>query len=353
MKIQCYGYFHTLGSIPIVASNWIKVLAKYHDVKVFDYYGEGNRFESIAQYMGTHEGKAPAGIFFGYPSIMKKSGLLANKHNYKIGVFTTEAKISSLEKSYLDQIQWNRIYVPSEYCKSMYSMSNYSRKIVVAQHGVSDAFMQKPDPEPAKLNPFTFLYVFQNSETGGSVLRKNVLHLLDAFKIVKKNHDCRMTIKTSSTLPLDIPSIEKEYPGVSVSIRHFPLREMNLFYRTHHAYVNPTKAEGFGMTPLEAMACGIPVVSVIHSGMTEFLNEGNCVPIKYQQGTIKDTFRFATNDGIIFKVEAQDIANAMIDCITNYEKHLQIAKGNAEFVKGNYSWEKVLSVVLESLRQMG
>lgn len=351
MKIQCYGYFHTLGSIPIVASNWIKVLAKYHDVKVLDYYDEGNRFESIKQYMGAHEGGAQVGIFFGYPSIMKKSGLVANKHNYKIGVFTTETKISYLEKSYLDQIMWNRICVPSEYCVPLYSMSMYFRRIIVVRHGINDVFFT--DPGVSKRDPFSFLYIFQNSETGGSVIRKNLDALLEAYNIVTKKHKCLLTIKTSSNFPFDIPSMEAKHPGVTILTRHLSLNEMNVLYRVHHAYVNPTRAEGFGMTPMEAMACNLPIVSPIHSGLAEFLNETNCIPIKYQQGTAKDTFRYATNDGVIFRVEPKDIAESMMECITNYEHHKENAKNNAKHAKENFSWEKALSGILDMLKQMG
>ena len=354
MKIQCYGYFHTLGSIPIVASNWIKVLAKHHDVKVHDYYDEGNRFDSIKQYMGDHETLAPVGIFFGYPSIMKKSGMLVNKHKYKIGVFTTETKISYLEKSYLDQVMWNRICIPSEYCKSLYSMSMYFKRIMVVQHGVNDVFTQERTERIARDNdPFSFLYVFQNSETGGSVIRKNLDALLEAFAMIRKKHNCSLIIKTGSNFPFDVTSMEEKHPGVIIITRHFSLNEMVALYRSHHAYINPTRAEGFGMTPLEAMACGVPVISTIHSGLTEFLNEGNCIPIKHVPGTAKDTFRYATNDGTIFRVETEDIKNAMIECMTNYERYSEIAKKNVENVKENYSWEKVLSGILDILKQMG
>lgn len=51
-----------------------------------------------------------------------------------------------------------------------------------------------------------------------------------------------------------------------------PHQELPLVYRAHHVFVFPSQwAEPFGLTHLEAMASGLPVVSTGHGGQGEFL----------------------------------------------------------------------------------
>ena len=44
------------------------------------------------------------------------------------------------------------------------------------------------------------------------------------------------------------------------------------FYTAADCYVHPLRAEGFGMTILEAMACGLPVIATAWSGPADFLS---------------------------------------------------------------------------------
>jgi glycosyltransferase involved in cell wall biosynthesis len=46
------------------------------------------------------------------------------------------------------------------------------------------------------------------------------------------------------------------------------------------AFVLPTRAEGWGLPILEAMACELPCIVTGYSGLTEFANEQNCFPIR-------------------------------------------------------------------------
>ncbi|SYZ74694.1 putative Glycosyl transferase group 1 [Candidatus Zixiibacteriota bacterium] len=50
--------------------------------------------------------------------------------------------------------------------------------------------------------------------------------------------------------------------------------ELPDLYRAAHVFVYPSFAEGFGLPPLEAMACGIPVISSDRSAIPEVVGDG-------------------------------------------------------------------------------
>jgi glycosyltransferase involved in cell wall biosynthesis len=60
-----------------------------------------------------------------------------------------------------------------------------------------------------------------------------------------------------------------------VRLRHY----VRLLQRCH-AFVLPTRGEGWGLPILEAMACELPCIVTGYSGLTEFAHEDNCYPIR-------------------------------------------------------------------------
>jgi alpha-1,3-rhamnosyl/mannosyltransferase len=57
--------------------------------------------------------------------------------------------------------------------------------------------------------------------------------------------------------------------GYVVTAGYVPRRELPALYRAAVALVFPSAAEGFGLPPLEAMACGTPVVCTLGTGLAE------------------------------------------------------------------------------------
>jgi glycosyltransferase involved in cell wall biosynthesis len=60
-------------------------------------------------------------------------------------------------------------------------------------------------------------------------------------------------------------------------------KELGLIYRTSSVFVFPSWIEGFGLPPLEAMANGLPVVTTLCGGISDFAqNEFNCITVDIQ-----------------------------------------------------------------------
>jgi glycosyltransferase involved in cell wall biosynthesis len=57
--------------------------------------------------------------------------------------------------------------------------------------------------------------------------------------------------------------------GVVVRTGYVPRHQLPALYRSAAVFAFPSRVEGFGIPPLEAMACGTPVVCAMHSGLVE------------------------------------------------------------------------------------
>ncbi|MBV9986095.1 MAG: glycosyltransferase family 4 protein [Chitinophagaceae bacterium] len=106
--------------------------------------------------------------------------------------------------------------------------------------------------------------------------RKNHALLLQAYlelELYKKG--IRLVLLGHRSLPA--PEFDRLLAGLSKEIRSFILTdhavsdaELLLFYQAASLFVYPSKAEGFGIPPLEAAAARIPVICSNSSAMKEF-----------------------------------------------------------------------------------
>ncbi len=107
--------------------------------------------------------------------------------------------------------------------------------------------------------------------------RKNLPGLLRAFSILKK----------STKTPYALVVAGKDYGGYDVLrdaekmgmsdsfmfLNYFPEEELPLLYSLAEIFVFPSFYEGFGLPPLEAMACGRPVIASRTGSLPEVLGD--------------------------------------------------------------------------------
>ncbi len=60
------------------------------------------------------------------------------------------------------------------------------------------------------------------------------------------------------------------------------------WYRSLTAYVNGSSGEGFGLHLIEAMACGRPVVTPCHSGLTAYFDASVGYPVEFKLVPVKN-----------------------------------------------------------------
>jgi glycosyltransferase involved in cell wall biosynthesis len=63
--------------------------------------------------------------------------------------------------------------------------------------------------------------------------------------------------------------------GLSSKITFLPVRpDVEIYYAAADAYAGPSLKDAFALPPLEAMACGLPVIVSRQAGVSEIVTEG-------------------------------------------------------------------------------
>lgn len=113
--------------------------------------------------------------------------------------------------------------------------------------------------------------------------QKNIPRIVEAFAVVRnelKDHpvfrDLRLLVigDQLSKYPAVRRAVVQSRVEHSVRFLGFvPFDTLRVFYETAQAFVFPSLYEGFGLAPLEAMACGVPVVTSAASSLPEVVDD--------------------------------------------------------------------------------
>lgn len=113
---------------------------------------------------------------------------------------------------------------------------------------------------------------------GGYALHKNVMTLLVAYSYVARALGSDYPLVLAGSKPAEISPVFPDYDTV---IRRLGLEEYvrwigrvdeqdkPVLYRNAETFVFPSRYEGFGLGPLEAMSCGTPVVTTNSTSLPE------------------------------------------------------------------------------------
>ncbi|MEO1021627.1 MAG: glycosyltransferase family 1 protein [Bacteroidota bacterium] len=162
----------------------------------------------------------------------------------------------------------------------------------VVYNGVNhEQFYPLENDQKRPAERFRFVY------SGGLGERKNVGLLLTAFKEVEKiSPECELILSGAHPERTEYPAMAKELGIDNITFTGFiPDEEMADFYRSGHCMVFPSRYEGFGLAPLESMACGTPVLSARGGALTETSGDG-ALFFNYDTDDLKDKMLTMIND---------------------------------------------------------
>ncbi len=148
-------------------------------------------------------------------------------------------------------------------------------------------------------------------------------------RINYKIQDTRYNNQKNSKL--QIPNYKlgnSNYPIIAVGF--VPEEFLPAAYAGALAYVQPSLNEGFGWPPLEAMACGTPVIASNVSATPEILGDAALYFDPYNEN---------------------DIAKKMSLIVDDFKLRLDLQKKGLEQIK-NYSWQKTAEIALKVINEV-
>jgi glycosyltransferase involved in cell wall biosynthesis len=170
-----------------------------------------------------------------------------------------------------DRRKWalaDRVLVPSAYCRdSSIALGCDPDKLRLVPYGIPEHWFDlRPEPEPGRV-----LFVGQVGLRKGNHVLAEAIRLLRARGVAC---DCRVV--GPPLVDTDLPLFEgPHYLG------QVPRSQVREEFRRADLFVLPTLADSFGLVHLEAMACGVPVITTPHCGsVVRDGQEGFLVPIR-------------------------------------------------------------------------
>lgn len=165
--------------------------------------------------------------------------------------------------------------------------------------------------------------------------QKNIPRLVEAFAVLRgefENHplyrDLRLVI-IGDDLSRN-PSVRRAVIATRVEsfvrfLGFVPIETLKVFYKAAHVFAFPSLYEGFGLAPLEAMACGTPVVA------------SNLPPLVE---AVDDAAELVTPDNVF------DIARGLRELLINDEKRRSLALAGALRAR-RFNWGETARQVLD------
>lgn len=283
--------------------------------------------DNLGYEVTVNDPKADVGICFNQPQHWEFYG-----NQYKIGYHPWESTL--LKKGWSDIMnKCDEIWTPSPIIADWYQrFAGVDVPVHVYEHGVDSVW----EPKPRVVNDkFKFLHV------GAEAARKGGKETMGAFmKAFPNNRDVELNMKIISD-GWQIGNINR----INIINKRTSLDELIALYHDNHVYVYPSWGEGFGLTPLQAMATGMPTITVPKwAPYAQFLDPNLEVGSSFSKSGWP-----MLHPGNMLRPSQDDVVDAMRYAYENYDKATDYSYGIVEKLTQYYNWDRLTAEVFGAL----
>jgi len=251
-----------------------------------------------------------------------------------------------------------KVFVPSQATKNLFRWNGVSKPIEVIHFGVNEIYKPKKFLKEEELGKFCFLSI--NSWTGKVGDRKGTDILIKAFDEEFKNEDVKLILKISTFWEKNPPEFYMAsinsilgHPNKNILFNSEYAKEEDLveYYQKSHVFVSPTRGEAFGLTILNAIACGIPVIVTKdrNSGHMDFCQDLDSVLWIDAPEVEQGDPRFYEKGNMLAKPELKSLRKQMRYAYENYKSLKLKALLNSEKIRKEFTWKKTAKKIMEEI----
>jgi GT2 family glycosyltransferase/glycosyltransferase involved in cell wall biosynthesis len=255
--------------------------------------------------------------------------------------------------------QNNREKLPvSEFCQSVLNQIGIAEaECHVLHHGYS-AEVLDVEPPVRRDARFRFLTVTNSHD----LERYGTLPVVEAYsRTFAPEDNVTLVIKDYGAGSGDITlqeRLRRRKPGAPIEyIADFTdKRELIRLYKSCDAFVSAHRGEGFGMKILDAMACGLPVITPLFGGPTAYCTSGNCFPVQFSPARVAgclDSHALAiTNHPMWAGPDEESLARQMRRVYEDRERAAAVGAGARTTVLDRFSWEHIARRLIDITKEV-
>lgn len=282
----------------------------------------------------TYKGQS-VGLAYGYPHNL-------NDLETPIKLLYTMFESTKIpENWHKDLKKADKILVPSTYVQTTLAQYGYEATVVPLAYN-QNIFTYKPKKKREK-------YVILHYDAFN--LRKGFDILFKAFtEEFTKDEPVELVLKTTrQTTP--IPILKSQYPNIRVIKEQVPQTKLAELLHEADLAVFPSRGEGFGIPPLEALATGTPTIIPNAHGFAHYFSPKHFIELQVKENVPALYENLKGQDvGTMVEPDATHLRHLLRKVYTNQERELTKAKKASDWVKENYTYTKTAKQLAEILK---
>ncbi len=332
--------FHDRSSIPNVCGQFAHHLSRRLAISVHSYM-RGVISEERLRPLAGIDTEAPIGFFYGIPDSI---GTPVKQHSTRIIGLACET--DRVPDSWVQHCNdFDLVVVPSRYCLNSLKSSGVETPIMIAPHGL------EPEYAPMRPKSRSSRFIFYNVVNSHMPERKSLLELLRAFKRAFADRPdvvlrIRSELSPSVVAILDAAEIADDDQQVQIIEQSdLPTADFAAYYSEVHCTVHPSRAEGFGLIPLQSIACETPIIAPCATGMADYLDESNAIVLRTLGTNDRPAVYYRTGSQPL--IDEDHLVDRMRHVEANWQMEYEKVQGIGPDFRRRYTWPNALGDFVE------
>lgn len=250
---------------------WLSYFANdWFDRAVADVLSPGDEFETGCAGQGFHSFKRARELGYSVLSLQADNSHINNVATQHLKAIQT----FGIEPSWLNEAQRRKILQAYEMADFIHVASDYTYSSFL-RAGIPASKLRKRQftvhPRFVRSSKQQNNSVFRVVYTGTLTVMKGIPVLLEAFSRLR-SPNCELVLVGGSTTR-GMRKYLEAWKQRDSRIRIAPGDPLP-YLQSASVYVHPSYEDGFAYAPMEALACGVPVIVTQDTGMKEYIQEG-------------------------------------------------------------------------------